>query len=613
MEAAGLRSSVKLFARLRQTQPYKASSTVRAATLPFSASAVPARCRPLCAAAESFVTPAEEADLTPAWLAVRHTVLPASRSRQVLPGAGTEIGDTQASSSTAPALANARLDSAAAGELVSEALRLAQQGASADDEHWQALVARLCKVELNATEAIVVLHSMDRLGCHNAELLKCVVDRIECRYFSMELGLNDHEALELFDHDGCFQSLLNNLPLSHKVKLILVDCTTRPESTSHRRPAREAQPDPDPKKAWKTADPVEMEEWEREQFAKGRLRIKRMRNVQARVKRMAPGKRLRATLAAQLMQVLHKADVSVLAEVSQVCAFPFAAPRLLHGDLQSDFHETLARRVASLDRNAILPYIVAFASALRNFEGPEAFRAWRRKMIPAVRSMLKSRNLFAILEGQLLVHPRLGGIAQPNCLPSSEPALRQRVQAEMAARLLVAFAGARQMAMDVQLFDELSAPLEELLERWLSRAASEQGPLLCLETISDLFGSCIACGVTGSRLPEQLANLIMQQYCIDGSVGFEALKMCSMTDICTVAHGVSVLCKKPEAPLSRIWAAAEPRLHEAPPHLALMLLSTILRGGSEELLTLPTLVQAVDELLVQRLDFDTKALGHIAC
>lgn len=610
MEAAGLRSSVKLFARLQKTQSYRGSSTVRAGVLPYKALNAPGRRRLLCAAAEAFVTPVEESDLTTAWLAVRQTSLPPSRSRQVLPSADAEVGEMHATSSTAPVLT--RLEAAAAGELVTEALRLAQQGASADNVRWQALVTRLCKVELNATEAIVVLHSMIRLDCHSSKLLKRVADRIECRYFSMELGLNDHEALELFDHDGCFQSLVNNLPLSHKVKLILVDCTNRPESTSQHRPTREAQLELDPKKAWKTADPVEMEEWEREQFAKGRLRIKRMRNVQARVKRMAPGKRLRATLAAQLMQVLQKAEVSVLAEVSQVCAFPFASPRLLHGDLQNDFRETLARRVASLDRNDVLPYMVAFASALRSFEGPEAFRAWRRKMIPAVKAMLKSKKLVDILEGQLLVHPRLGGIIQPLCFPSSEPILRERVRAERAARLLVAFAGARQVALDVQLFDELSAPLEELLELWLSRAANAQAPLLSLETISDLLGSCTSCGVTGSRLPEQLARLFVQQYGIDGNEGFEALKVCSMTDICTVAHGVSVLCKNPEALLSQIWAAAEPRLRESPPHLAMMLLSTIVRGGSEELLTLPSLVQAVDELLVQRLDFDTAALGHIA-
>eukprot|EP00931_Biecheleriopsis_adriatica_P119318 TRINITY_DN94555_c0_g1_i1.p1 TRINITY_DN94555_c0_g1~~TRINITY_DN94555_c0_g1_i1.p1 ORF type:complete len:611 (-),score=128.25 TRINITY_DN94555_c0_g1_i1:72-1880(-) len=562
-----------------------------------------------CAASETAL--AEANDTAVAWLAVRQSKLQASREALAATPtqeANDEEPDAEAKLE-APAL---RLESASAAEAVTEGLRLAHLGSveaiAGMQERWQAVVARLCKLELNSSEAIMVLHCMVKMDCHDTRLLERIADRIECRYFSMELGLDHHEALDLFEHDGSFQSLVNGLPLTHKIKLILVRCTDRP-CTGTLREKRRPEPEVDPKTAWKTADPVEMEEWEREQFAKGRLRIKRMRNVQARVNRMAPGKRLRATLAAQLIQLLPQADAAVLAEVSQTCAFPEL--RLLHGDLQDHFQEALARRVAGLDRNDVIPYALAFASALRNFDGPEAYRAWRKKMLPAILKLLKHPKRDEILDGQLFVHSRLGGVSKARFSHSQES-----LRAERAARLLIAVVTARQVSVDIELYDSLCSPLQAILEGWLKEAKGRQEAtaphILALETIADVLSACSACGVQGGRLPEQLAGVLLLQHGKQGRKGYEALSTCSPADLCSVAHGLSLLCDDAQEPLACLWSAAEPRLQAMRPSLALMMLNAVVRGGSEELITSPGVLAAVDELLVQKLDFDSSALGRIA-
>merc|ERR1740117_2667987 len=102
---------------------------------------------------------------------------------------------------------------------------------------------------------------------------------------------------------------------------------------------RERRPRPavDAEEKWKLLEPVEMELWERRQFEKGRIRVKRIKNIQAQVTKMPPGNKLKATLGLQLLQTLPNCSPADLAEIAQVCAFPHR--RLLHGDLLEDFQE----------------------------------------------------------------------------------------------------------------------------------------------------------------------------------------------------------------------------------------------------------------------------------
>ncbi|CAJ1346420.1 unnamed protein product [Effrenium voratum] len=346
------------------------------------------------------------------------------------------------------------------------------------DKEWLGRIAWLPVIEFelwwwwaDICKAFLIFHCMVRLQYFEPELLERVVDRIECQYFSMQLGyeaLEDQEellgpelleALRLFPQDelGTFQSLVNNLPLSHKVQLIVANC--RPQR-GPAVPPPVSEPKVEVKRAWKTTDPVEMEEWERERFFKGRWRVLRMPSVEAKVRRMAPGMRLRATLAAQLFQVLPTADAAALAEISQVCAFE---QRLLHGDLESDFREQLAKRIGRLERNQQLPYCLAFAAALRRGRGPEAYRTWRKRLLPDLLWLMRAEKRAEILDSQRFVHPFL------------DFGLGHHLRAERSARLLVAVCGARQVQVDVELLDALCRPLEECLEHYLATASGRAG------------------------------------------------------------------------------------------------------------------------------------------
>eukprot|EP00933_Yihiella_yeosuensis_P034578 TRINITY_DN28056_c0_g1_i1.p1 TRINITY_DN28056_c0_g1~~TRINITY_DN28056_c0_g1_i1.p1 ORF type:complete len:603 (+),score=96.49 TRINITY_DN28056_c0_g1_i1:58-1866(+) len=537
-----------------------------------------------------------------AWLAIRRTSFTGSFDSAV-------SSQTEAEDSIQPS--DLRLDTALSPDLVNEAWRLAHAGhIQSSDAAWEKLAARLAKLELNATEAVLVLHAIVKIGCHNMVLLDKIVDRIESRYFSMELGLDHHPHLEFFMHDGSYQSLINNLPLSHKVNLILVRCTGRPSSKVARiasAPKEDDEKHADPKKAWKTADPVEMEEWERTQFAQGRIRVKRMRDVRARVNRMLPGKRLRATLAAQLHQSLPSANLHELAELSQVCAF--SNYRILHGDLQDDFKEGLASRLGSLDTHRLLPYVLAFTSAMNRFEGSEGLRTWRRKLIPAVLKLVKSKSCTELLSKQRLVHGRLGGVAQ-----TAGPLTAEQTPelAERAARLFVAVTSARLVEVDLDLYDSLSSPLRKLIEGRLQQKGTLQSEhLLSLETLADVMSACASCGVRSGDLPRLLAELFSAQF--DSDSGRLALSEARLIDLCTIAHGLSVSADKSEKQLAMLWEIAEPKLRSSSPHLALMLINSIVRGGSEKLLTSDSVLKAVDEMLVQKMDYDSAALGNIAC
>jgi len=218
--------------------------------------------------------------------------------------------------------------------------------------------------------------------------------------------------------------------------------------------------------------------------------------------------------------------------------------------------------------------------------------------------MLRSPKLHDILDGQLLVHPRLGGV--PQDLGGDQ------VKAERAVRLFVAVAGARQVKVDLELFDALTAPLEDLISTWLGSPEAKEGKVfLRPESFADLLSTISASGVNGGKLPELLSGLFSQQH-EESSPGYEVLAGGSMIDLCNMAHAFSLMSHDVEEPIRLLWTTAEPQLRSAKPHLALMMLNAVVRGGSQEVLTSPELLGLVDELLVQKLDFDSEALGRLA-
>lgn len=644
----------------------------------------------------------------------------------------------------------AQMEFASSAEAVNEALKIAHK-----EELWglwPCVAERLRSVELDGADAVLLLHCMVKMGVHDVGLMRKVVDRIETRYFSMELGLPNNDMLSMFTNAGCFQSLINSLPIDHKVKLILMDDFGR--ETGVLRPRR-SRPEVDVKKRWKTMDPVEMESTEQKRYLEGRIRVARMRDVKARETRMKPGNKLRGILATQLYQILPRASPESLAEISQVCAFNRA--RLLRGDLQNDFQELLAKRVNKLDTHVVVPRILALTSAMRSFDGSQAMRTWRRKLVPALVQLSKSPSTLEMLDKQRAFHPMLGGTemlagpdhseivlnesaadmarkakeaekqanastalaaeasaaiskaeealaaelsaqaaaeeaeaADKEAKPKSEkekkkaarkaaharkaaedevefarraaeaaqadaeaagavavdaseaavlakeaaaaatlkaaedstsraaseaPSLRSKRRAERAAQLLVSVCTSRHLTLDTNLFDGLAEPLQIVANEWLNDATD--GILLPFETIADVLDACVSAGVGGGALPGTMAKLLVAQFGDDAGADMAEVpsKLSAYTplDLANAANGIAMLCSREEAeaPLELLWRAAAPKLKTTQPHLVLMLLNAVVRGGKDELLATQAVRDAVDEHLVQQLDYNPATLGRL--
>lgn len=529
-----------------------------------------------------------------------------------------------------------QVDSASAPALVTLALEVARRRSM--QGLWDKLVMRAKRVEWEALDALVFFHCMVKMKCCDAALFTKLVDGIEGKYFSMQLGAPmEHVTVNSIfpqHYGGTFQSLVLGLPVAHLVKLILRDRVGRTTGKLRGERTQPVLDDATVKKRWKTLDPVEMELWEREQFEKGRIWVKRIRHVEAQVTRMQPGKKLAATLATYALQLLPNATNWMLAELSQVTVFSSGRP--LHGDMLDDFQETLSGRVAQLDTHMVMPYILAFTAGMRNYAGPEACRAWHRILLPAiVRVARAAGDDLSILDGQRSFHSHLRGVQHSVGRPDPEDGilLTQRRRAERAAQLFIAVATARQVNVDAQLFDMLAMPLKSALQQWLaaeqqiaveddsaSGIASSCPILLPLETVADAFGACVACGVNDDgSLPGLLAELAIKQFGHDIAGKSSALSKYDISDLSVIAHGVALLCTGisadigtgPTDLLDLVWITAEPQLRQSEPHLVLMLLDALVRSGSEALLTSAEFIAAVDEHFVQRLDLDPAVLGRL--
>lgn len=504
---------------------------------------------------------------------------------------------------------------ASAPELARLALRVALDGE--ESLTWSTVYEeiRTRKEDFDELDSLLLLHCMVRMDCFDRTFFSKLVDRIECRYFSMELALDlEHPALELFSHEGSYRSLVDNLPIDHKVKLILVDDIQREDGrTPRRKPKKEA----DAKAAWQTMEPVDMEEKEKERFYKGRIRVLDTRHVQARVSRMRPGKKLRAALAVQLMQAIPIAMPAVLAQIAQVTAL--SKERLLHGDLQRDFQEALARRLCSFENSDVVPCVIAFACGIASYGGPAAFQAWRTKVVPSIVRALRPEFVAQNLDAQHVLHPRLRGVPHraaaldASALPQ-EDVLRARL--DRAVALFVAVTTAKQVNVDCELFDALANPVKRFLEQFMELQAvlghADPTIRLPLELLADIASALVTSGVRDMQLAGLLARAFSENFGEDIASGSLARSRYCASDLATLAHAIAYAGGEGAGDaVGAIWTVAEPKLRSTAPHLALMLLDAVVRGGSEELLTSPPLLTAVDELLVQRLDFDPAMLGDL--
>jgi len=451
-----------------------------------------------------------------------------------------------------------------------------------------------------------------------------VVDVIECEYFSMAQGFRLDSTYPHIDYPGSFVALIGDLPVNYMVKVILMDNFTR--ETGEKKWVR-PRPEPSPEKRWRTLDPVEMEAWEREQYLKGHIRVKRMRHVDAKVTRMRPGNRLRGILGMSLIQSLPYTTMGSLASIAQLCAF--SHHRLLRGDLLDDFHAMISAKLLDFDASKLMLYAVAF-SHLFQISSHQALLVCRRRLLPAVWHVVNHRTPY-LLDQQRGFHPWLRGVYHTMGEPSSEASRLDilRLRTERAAQLFISVATAKIIALDAEMYDALVAPLKYASQQWLAlctstRSKAKRGhvngaeihadvkpPLFSLETIADVLDAYTSCGVSDNTLPAILASLFVKQFGHDISTARFDLSSYSMSDLCAVAHAVGVLCDTGEECLDLLWLAAQPKIKKTQPHLILMMLNAIIHSGSEALLTSQAFIDTVDEHLSQRIDYDPDTLGRL--
>mmetsp|Transcript_31703 Transcript_31703/g.67324 ORF Transcript_31703/g.67324 Transcript_31703/m.67324 type:complete len:624 (-) Transcript_31703:23-1894(-) len=459
------------------------------------------------------------------------------------------------------------------------------------------------KLEYDPLDAILIIHALIKAEAFDRTLFSKLVDLIECRYYSMDLKFPEHPARQLFLHQQSFRSLVNQLPLDHKVRLVMLDEMDRPTGFSRRR---QPKTDVDAKTAWETMDPVDMEAKEKEHFFKARVKVMNPKQLKVPVKRMQPGKRLRPLLAAQLMEAIPIATPEALAMIAQVTTT--SKMRLLHGDLELDFQEAISKRLCSFDTSQVGPYAIAFTTAMVNYPGPAAFQAWKRKVLPAVARMTRATpdNFDKYLEKQKCVHANLRGLPhrKVDMLENEEDFVGIKIERSIA--LFCGLAAAKQVSMDLELFDGLTKHIKRYFAE--RGTASERLPL---EFLTDFATATATAGIKDKAVLESITKVFHDQYEEDIQSGNMALSSYHIADVAPFAQALAYGTPRASDTLGLLWKVAEPKLRDSEPHLALMMIDAVVKGGSDELLTEGSVMALVDELLVQKLDFDSSLLGTL--
>jgi len=174
---------------------------------------------------------------------------------------------------------------------------------------WEKLSPIVQKTEICEYGALLLLDAMVKTNGRNAVILEQIVDRLENRYFSTGISTCDEiqkeeilgqldERFPSIDMRTNFLLAVDRLPLAHKVRVVL---------SGEKEKEKKDFPPPSPSLSsevshWREMDPVDMEEWEKTQFLKGEEKVKRMRHVEAPVKQMGKGKRLRSLFALQMLE-----------------------------------------------------------------------------------------------------------------------------------------------------------------------------------------------------------------------------------------------------------------------------------------------------------------------
>ncbi|KAF4690229.1 hypothetical protein FOZ60_000502 [Perkinsus olseni] len=266
---------------------------------------------------------------------------------------------------------------------------------------------------LSAHHALVLLVLMQDVGSANRVTGEKILEAVENRYFSSETFFPPRDAdprqaewvRSMLGPQGgvhgefqSFPDFISFMRPDQLAKLIIADdfrfkdeykdpVKTRPKSTV---PSKEKVTT-----RWKTMDPVDMEAWERDRFLKAQIPFKRMRHVEADVKKwkMRPGNRLRPALGVQLTELIEKTD-NVVTLAHLMSSFCYVGEHaLFRGDYKATAADVCASAVMRLRKKKIESCIVVIAQSLSRLTlTADVHKAWDSVLLPAIRS-LKTRDL----------------------------------------------------------------------------------------------------------------------------------------------------------------------------------------------------------------------------
>ncbi|CAD7944465.1 unnamed protein product [Amoebophrya sp. A25] len=151
---------------------------------------------------------------------------------------------------------------------------------------------------------------------------------------------------------------------------------------------------------WRSMDPVDMEQWEKERSLKCENKVPRMKYVRAldHLRDVHVGKKLKAHIATALFEKLNDGkNMLSIRDLVRLASVYSVSNRVQRGDLQMDMQDLLCKRLLERKTEALVPYALALSSAFAEIQCGAAFRLWRTKLLPACTKLLKAENPLLML------------------------------------------------------------------------------------------------------------------------------------------------------------------------------------------------------------------------
>ena len=311
-------------------------------------------------------------------------------------------------------------------------------------------LGKTAEIGFDSAGAVFLLHCVSKLNDGSkCEALRPIIQIIETEYFAGDMNwLNQSSPYakllvdcELADpSERSFRELIHRLPT--KLKGLLMLGFQSVQTPAHQKAKRTWEEKVEAR--WKTLDPVDMEEVEREHFLKTN-QVLRTSHVEAKPSPMRPGAKLSQALGMEMLRNLPHMSAPDLVVLLGVMG---RANRnaVFHRDLKMDAQFAICKRLLELPEEQIGKHVMDICLALSSFESCLEIpsRVWNRKIIPALRGGFIDKKLSAddwalfsasiLASGRVRVTNRLGSYLFPF--------LRERIAEvgfESMGRLLDAF------------------------------------------------------------------------------------------------------------------------------------------------------------------------------